>query len=136
MLCIACMTIKSMVNKSCCVPVGTVCLLSCRSKWMLSMCSYPQQCIRHYCYEFAAWSILCIGKWLPSICSIRSNIPANGRFQHNRCYQFAVLCSKLLAHRYFELSAGLLPVLTNGCYLLAVTCVNAIANRYYQLAVC
>ena len=38
--------------------------------------------------------------------------------------------------RHFELSAGLLRVLTNGCYLLAVTCVNAIANRYYQFAVC
>jgi len=112
---IACMTNKSMVNKSYCVPVGTVWVLSCRSKCVFSMCWYPQQCARHYCCEFAAYSTLGIGKWLPSIFSILSNIPANGRYQRKRCYQFAVLCSKVLAHRYLEVLAGTIPVLTNRC---------------------
>ena len=88
--------------------------IPCHSKWLLSIWSYPQQCISK--------------RLLPTtVCGYF--VIANGR------YQLAVIRSNLFENIAMNLKLTRCFVLANGCYQWAVIRSNVLANGCYQFAV-
>ena len=80
-------------------------------KWVLSACSYPQQCICEWLPQFAVYQLL---------------ILANG------CYRLALISSHAFKIAAINLRFTPYLVLANGCYQCTCTCISVLANGCQQ----